>query len=652
MIELANVSKTYRHSKVAVSALSEVSLTIQPGEFVAIMGPSGSGKSTLLHILGLLDRPDSGGHRFWQRDVNRLDDDALAALRNSVIGFVFQQFFLLGRVSALENTELPLIYAGRRKFKEKAQRALAAVGLGQRIGHKPNELSGGEQQRVAIARSLVNDPVVIFADEPTGNLDTESAGEIMKILTGLNDQGITIIMVTHERDIACHAGRIISMRDGKIISDESGSTDKIAASDKEINCAKIIQEKHSSLGKIEFIDHIRQAYHAIVGHKLRSFLSMLGILIGVGAVIAMLAIGQGAKQAIEQRLRSLGSNLLSVRGGSARVRGVATQAGSVTRFTPADITAVKELPVISRASGYVRGSGQMVYGNENWRTRVEGVGYDYGNMRYCIPVVGSWFTREQIRKRAKVIILGVTVAQKLFGEENPVGKQVKLNRINFQVIGILPKKGGSHWGDRDDVVVIPVTTAMYRVLGKNYLDSFYAEVVSDSLMKEAEDDIRRLLIKRHRLNKNNEDSFHIRDMEEIQEMIAETTKTIGLLLGCIAAISLLVGGIGIMNIMLVSVTERTREIGLRKAVGARSRDIMAQFLIESIVMSIIGGLLGICLGALVSFTLSTFAGWATIISFSSIVLATTFSAAVGVGFGLWPAKKAARLNPVESLRYE
>jgi len=657
MIELKNISKTYFNGKVSVEALKDISLNIQTGEFVAIMGPSGSGKSTLLHLLGFLDRPDKGTYKILDNEISKLSDDELAILRNNLCGFVFQQFHLLRRVDALENIELPLIYAGKKQIKDKAFKKLEAVGLASRQKHNPNELSGGEQQRVAIARALVNEPLIIFADEPTGNLDTKSEEEIIKILKELNDQGKTIIMVTHENEIAQHAKRIIRMRDGEIESDETKNNNLKQQKDNiknaSISINRLLSSSHSVIAKVEFIEHVKQSFRAIFANKVRSFLSVLGILFGVGAVIAMLALGQGAQESLEANMKSLGSNLLYLRGGSAKIRGAAQGTGSVTRFTMSDVEAIRKLsPIVNKSCGYVSGGGQVIYGNENWGTRIEGVGYDYGEMRDSIPEVGRWFEKSEYAKRDKVAIIGFTVVEKLFNNKNPIGQTIKINRINFRVIGVIPEKGARGFHDQDDVVCIPVTTAMYRVLGKDYLDAIYIEVNDVKYTEEAKKDITVLIKNRHKLYSQNDDSFHIRDMSEIQDMLSATTKTMSMLLGSIAAISLLVGGIGIMNIMLVSVTERTREIGLRKAVGARSVDIMTQFLIEAVAMTVSGGLMGIALGAGVAFALSVFAGWSTKVSLFSVILATTFSIAVGIGFGIWPARKAARLNPIEALRYE
>jgi macrolide transport system ATP-binding/permease protein len=653
MIELRHVTKTYKMGTIEVQALRDVSLKIDPGEFVAIMGPSGSGKSTILHIVGFLDRPDSGAYLLGGRDITELSDDELAILRNRLAGFIFQQFHLLPRISAVENAELPLIYAGRRHLKEKAHEKIKEVGLAQRESHHPNELSGGEQQRVAIARSLVNEPFIIFADEPTGNLDTKSEAEIIALLENLNKKGKTIIMVTHEQEIAVRAQRIIRMRDGEIVADERKKTRRkkpVAAPDLSIDA--ILSESRQTLAQAAFIDHFRQALHAIVSHKMRSFLSMVGILIGIASVIAMLALGQGAKESITKQLSSLGSNLLSVRPGSSQLHGVSLEAGTVTRFTLKDADALAKLPEIRMVSPAVNGRGQIVYGGKNWNTQITGTGINYAPMRAAVPIIGRFFTEEELRRRDKVAVLGATVVDNLFGDADPLGATIKINRINFKVIGILPKKGATAFRDQDDVVIMPVTTAMYRVLGKQYVDTVDAEVRDPNLMDEAQNAISKLVIERHALKKDEQDTFNIRNMADIQATLQSTTKTMTWLLGSIAAISLLVGGIGIMNIMLVSVSERTREIGLRKAIGARKMDIMVQFLIESVLMTMSGGIAGIVCGVGMSFLLALLAGWATKVSIFAIVLATTFSLFVGIGFGLWPARQAAKLNPIDALRYE
>ncbi|RXK82751.1 ATP-binding cassette domain-containing protein [Chlorobaculum sp. 24CR] len=651
MIEVVDIRRTYTIGESPVRALDGVSLKIGQGEFVAIMGASGSGKSTLMHILGLLDVPDSGQYRLMGKEVGKLNGDELATLRNNVAGFVFQQFHLLGRMSTIDNVMLPCIYSDEQgDFRADALKSLEMVGLGHRAGHRPSQMSGGEQQRVAIARALIRDPMLIFADEPTGNLDTKNSHEIMRILTELHQQGKTVIMVTHEPDIAEYAGRVITMKDGKIIEDRKREGMEFRPE----ALPAVMKIEHQPLFKpSRMLGFVSQAFRSITSNKIRTLLSVLGILVGVASVIAMMALGTGAQASMEERLKSMGSNLLSLRGGSARIRGAAQGTGTFTRFTAQDAEAIRELaPLVNYVSGDVTGSAQMVYLDKNWNSTVEGVGYDYAKMRDATPTIGRWFTRQEIQSRRKVAIVGTTVVSELFGNGDPVGKTLKVNRINFTIIGVAPPKGFAGRRDQDDVVLIPVTTAMYRVLGKEYFDSIYVEVSSAENIEPAKRAIDALVRKRHKIQPDDDDSFNIRDMTEFQQMLSATTQTMSMLLGSIAAISLVVGGIGIMNIMLVSVTERTREIGLRKAIGARKGDIMLQFLIESVGMTLTGGLIGIAVGIGVSVMLSTFAGWAVQTSMFSVVLATGFSVLIGLFFGLWPARKAAALKPVEALRYE
>ncbi len=652
MLELKDIKKTYYLGKNEVRALAGVSFSLEEGDYVAIMGPSGSGKSTLMHVLGLLDVPSSGSYKIRGKEVAQLTEDELAVLRREAIGFIFQQFNLLTRVSAAENVGLPLLYSRRRIDLARAEELLKRVGLGDRGDHRPNELSGGQQQRVAIARSLVNRPGMILADEPTGNLDSASEKEILAILKELNSQGITVVVVTHEEEVGREAKRLIRMRDGKIQSDE-----RLAPVGKKVVRAEESPPFQSPTGGglLEGTEYVRQGMKTLLANKVRTGLSMLGILIGVAAVVAMLAIGRGAQKEIEGRLASLGSNLLVLRSGAVRVSGINQESGMTSRLTTSDVQSLRaKVPAIRDLAPSVNGRAQVTYRNKNWSTQVQGTVPAYTHIRASEPEIGRFFSEDEDHKRARVAVLGATVVRELFGSENPIGEMIKINKINFQVIGILPEKGaGGGWRDQDDNVVIPLNTAMYRVLGKTYIESIDIEIKADYPMEEAEDSIKEVMYETHRVPvAQRQNAFEIRNMADIQAALSETSRTLSMLLASIAAISLLVGGIGIMNIMLVSVTERTKEVGLRKAIGARRHDILAQFLSEAVVISTVGGLVGILIGWTITWSISTFAGWTTSISWASVALAFFFSAFIGIVFGIYPARKASQLHPIEALRHD
>lgn len=658
IIELKDITRSYLVGKEELRVLKGISLDIEAGEFVAIMGPSGSGKSTLMQILGLLDRPTSGMYRLLGSDVSKLSDDEGAAMRSRTIGFIFQMFNLLPRTTALDNVELPMIYSGAPNREERARDLLKDVGLADRINHRPNELSGGQQQRVAIARALVNRPRIVFADEPTGNLASDQAEEILGQLKLLNEAGITVIMVTHEPDIAAHARRTIRIKDGLVVSDEAndgGARERghaAVAQTRARTAARVAMPVLPGVSFSQFREYGASALRATAANKVRSALSMLGILIGVAAVIAMLAVGKGAQKSIEARLASLGSNLLMLRPGRHAMGGVHAAAGSVSRLTIEDVKAIAAIRRIRRVEGNVQGSAQVVYGDQNTNTQVVGATSLYAAMRNSQPYYGRFFTDSEDARKARLAVVGQTVVKNIFGLEDPVDKVIKINRVNFQIIGVLPVKGSSGFNDQDDTIIIPLGTAMKRVLGKQYLNSITIECDAPESIPEVMNEVAALMRHRNHLPAYKEDTFEIRNMAEIQAALSGTTQTFTLLLGIVATISLLVGGIGIMNIMLVSVSERTREIGLRKSVGAPRQAILIQFLIEAAILSTMGGILGILLGLSVSFILSKFAGWAAIVTPQAVALSSLFSASVGIIFGFWPARKASLLSPIEALRYE
>jgi macrolide transport system ATP-binding/permease protein len=698
LLRLENITRTYHVGDVDVHALQGVSVTIARGEFVAIMGSSGSGKSTLMSILGCLDRPSSGSYLFDGLDVARLEEPELARLRSQRLGFVFQSFNLLARTSAIENVALPLFYMESGPARQgsrfaRARQALALLGLGERERNTPGQLSGGQQQRVAIARALINAPSVLLADEPTGNLDTRTSHEIMETLVSLNrDQCVTIIVVTHEADIAAYADRIITMRDGRIVSDEivpkaqrkGGASAGVAATrNAEIFRPARDSREHASSALAFALMILAVAAQALARNKMRSALTMLGVFIGVAALIAMVAVGQGANDAVRKRIESLGTNLMVVLPGAVTAGGVRAGFGSASTLTVADAEAIRrEAPAVGSVSYLIRQSGQVQFGNQNWTTNIQGVSYNYPPITNWQIATGSAISADDEANAALVVVLGDTVYHQLFGaNESPLGTVIQVKGVPLRVIGVLASKGQTGFGtDQDDLVMVPFTTAERKVIGVaapnqqqsplnwvypprpnpfnltsrliGYVNQIYVQAANPGEVQTAIAQVTDILARRHRVRAGELNDFSVRNLSQIADTAESSSRIMSLLLAAVASISLVVGGIGIMNILLVSVTERTREIGLRMAIGARRLHVLLQFLAEAVFLSISGGIAGIIMGIVFSEAITIFAGWPAPISSVAVMGGFFFSAAVGIFFGYYPARKAARLDPIEALRYE
>ena len=641
ILELTDIHKHYQNGDTTVRALDGVSLSIKRGEFVAIMGQSGSGKSTLMNIIGCLDRPTSGSYRVLSKEAAYLSADELAALRRETFGFVFQRYNLLATATAGENVEIPSVYAGLAKHKrtERALKLLERLGLGDRTDHRPAELSGGQQQRVAIARALVNDPPVILADEPTGALDSHSGDEVLALLKQLHAEGRTIILITHAENVAQHAGRIVRIQDGRILKDSGPAHERtaVAAEDdrdlsKGVTLAASMQEA------------LVTAWRSLRVNLFRTVLTLLGIIIGVAAVVAMLAVGEGSRQKVLDRISSFGTNLMLIRPGAAGIRNT----GDIATLVPDDAAAIKALPNVEAALPERSGRATVRLGNIDYQTSVQGTGEDFPTSRDWPVAEGQFFNSDDMKHYAAVVVLGRTVAKTIFPNgDSPIGKYVLLKNVPFLVTGVMTEKGASPNGtDQDDVIFVPITTGLVRLFGKNYLSSITIKVKDAADIDATQQSVENLLRERHKT-----EDFSVRNMASFLQAAMETQDTFTLLLGTVAAISLLVGGIGVMNIMLVSVVERTREIGIRMATGARMRDILLQFNIEAAVVCAAGGVLGILIGIAAGMILR-YSGMAVIFSVTPALLAFACASATGLIFGYLPARKAAQLDPVIALASE
>jgi len=642
ILELKNICRYFKSGDTTVKALNNIDLTICPGELIAIMGQSGSGKSTLMNVLGCLDRPTSGTYHIYGEDISVLDNDRIASLRREHFGFIFQRYNLLSTDSAEENVEVPAIYAGMppETRRSRARQLLARLGLEGREGHRPSQLSGGQQQRAAIARALMNNAPIILADEPTGALDSKTSDEVMVLLKELHAEGRTVILITHDEDVAKHAERKIIILDGKIVADNGFQA---LSNNTEMNVSYDHIHNNGTLYS-SVTEAFKTAIRNLRVNLFRTTLTLMGIIIGVAAMITMLAVGNGSKQRVLDEIRSMGTNILQVRPGAPGIR----SSGNLATLMPDDAKAVlNEVDNIIAVVPERSGSKTLRYGNTDYASLIQGVGADFHVARDWGIKQGTFFIKEDVNNYAAVAVLGSTVADIFFKEQDPIGKYFLVGNIPFEVIGVMDSKGAAPWGrDQDDMILIPYTTAMVRLFGSNYLNSITVKVNDVQQIEQTELAIITVLKARH-----STEDFSVRNTAAFLQMATETQNTLTLLLGAVAAISLLVGGIGVMNIMLVSVVERTREIGVRMATGARMQDIMMQFIIEAAVVCTIGGSIGILLGLLVSSILSLF-GVNILFTGAPPVLAFSSAIVTGILFGYLPARKASRLDPVIALGSE
>ncbi|MBF8722985.1 MacB family efflux pump subunit [Pseudomonas guariconensis] len=647
LIELTDIRKTYGGIDTPeVEVLRGISLSIHPGEFVAIVGASGSGKSTLMNILGCLDRPSSGRYRFAGKDVAELDGDELAWLRREAFGFVFQGYHLISSGSAQENVEMPAIYAGTPAAQRHARAAalLERLGLASRTGNRPHQLSGGQQQRVSIARALMNGGHIILADEPTGALDSHSGAEVMALLDELASQGHVIILITHDREVAARAHRVIEIRDGLKTSD-SVSGAGLGDTRPGVQADELRQRldrgaTQRGAWKGELLEALQAAWRMMWINRFRTALTLLGIVIGVASVVVMLAVGEGSKRQVMAQMAAFGSNILYLNGKPASL---GEPAGIVTLD---DVAAIGELPQVKRIMPVIGEKLMVRHGNNSQQFYVGGNNTWFPEIFNWPVVEGSFFSEADEASGAAVAVIGQKVREKMLdSQRDPLGQYLLIGNVPFQVVGILAGKGASSGDqDSDGRIVVPYSAAAIRLFGRYEPEYVTIAALDSSRVNDTEAAIDRLLRQRHQ----GKQDFELTNDAALIQAEARTQNSLSLMLGAIAAISLLVGGIGVMNIMLMTVRERTREIGIRMATGARQRDILRQFLSEAVMLSMVGGVTGIvlalCLGGVLML-----AEIAVAFALPAILGAFACAVITGVVFGFMPARKAARLDPVKAL---
>jgi macrolide transport system ATP-binding/permease protein len=646
IIALKGLSRAFQSGGDSVTVLNDIDLVIEAGEMVAIMGASGSGKSTLMNIIGCLDRASAGTYEFGGRNISALTPDELAELRREHFGFIFQRYQLLSDLNAVENVAVPAIYAGidGAARNERAVRLLTRLGLGDRLHHRPNALSGGQQQRVSVARALMNGGEVILADEPTGALDSKSGAELMALLKELHAEGHTIIIVTHDPLIAAQAQRIVEISDGRIVADTRQEADAVRGVLAAGTGTARVNRVREWLDR--GIEALRMATRAMTAHKLRTFLTMLGIIIGIASVVSVVALGQGTQQSVLANIASIGTNTINVYPGSGFGDRTANR---IRTLVPTDVEAIAGQAYADSVTPKVSSNATVLFKNISATASVSGVGADYFRVSGSTLTAGASLNDQSIATRSQEAVIDANAVSALFKNgENPIGQVIMLGKVPVRIIGVVANSTGFGPGNSSANVYVPYTTAMTRILGQSYLTQIIVRVADTADMDTAESQIQALLNRLH-----GKTDFYLQNTNTIRDTIESTSGMLTLLISAIAVISLIVGGIGVMNIMLVSVSERTKEIGIRMAVGARRGDILRQFLTEAVLVCIIGGAVGIGLSFALGFGLTQIVPAAKL-SYSglSIAAALLSSTLIGIVFGFMPARSAARLDPVQALARE
>lgn len=644
IIKINQLSRCFGADDNQIYALKNISLTIEKGDFVAIIGQSGSGKSTLMNIIGCLDTPTSGSYQINGVETNKMSNDQLAELRCRTFGFIFQRYNLLNNLSALENVALPSIYSGMdvTSRRVRAEVLLTDLGLSQKLHNKPNELSGGQQQRVSIARALMNGGEIILADEPTGALDSKSGENVMDIMIDLHRRGHTIILVTHDKYIAEYANRVIEIKDGQIITDSRNNHELHTMQSAE----KQNKKKAVTYYQDMLFESFKMSVQAIFSHKMRSLLTMLGIIIGIASVVCVVALGQGSSERIMANINSMGTNTISILPGKNFGD---RNASKIKTLTVDDAKFLAQQSYIVSTTPNSSISGTLLYRNQSVDAQLNSVGEQYFDVKGINLEQGRPLSKIDIKDSAAVVIIDQNVKNAFFSDDNnPIGRILIFNKKPLKIIGVAEKI--NNMGMSESLTLwSPYTTVMNKITGAKNISSVIVKVNDKVSSQVAESNLITLLTSRH----GSQDFFTI-NSDSIKQTIESTTSTMTLLISCIALISLLVGGIGVMNIMLVSVTERTKEIGLRMAIGAKQSNIMQQFLIEAVLICSIGGLVGIILSGVIDFIFTLIPGDSIQLVFSTniMVMAILFSMFIGITFGFVPAKNAARLNPIEALTRE